>query len=212
MKCHHCIGFILLAGLAGLVSGCSLRNTAPEPFHYYTLSYDEPRMAVSPRLPVTLRVDRFTASPPFNSQRIYYSDNVRYRNSYARHEWIASPEVLLPYLLARDLRAANAFQAVLPPDAALGATHALSGWLEEMLEIDSVEPPAASLRLHITLVSVREADPSKQILLQKSYHRREPCAAAAPAALAEAMSRVVAAVSSDIVKDVHRCLSQTRTP
>ena len=203
---------ILLLLMLSLLSGCMPQSgKAPEPFYYYTLDYPPPSLSLGARLPIVLRVERFSVSPPFNNQRIYYADKGTYRNSYARQQWIASPDLLLPYLLARDLRSANGFQAVLPPDAAVNATHTLNGWIEEMLEVDSTSPPAASLKLNITVISAHEPDPSKRIVFQKTYTGRSDCVASTPAALADAMSRAMARISSDVAVDVYRELSGAET-
>jgi hypothetical protein len=48
-----------------------------------------------------------------------------------------------------------------------------------------------------------EPDISKRILLQKTYQLKETCRSKNPGALAEAMSRAMARVSGEIIKDLH---------
>ena len=114
---------LLLCIMLLLLSACMHSATTSNPVYYYTLDYATPAGSFSRRLPDVLRVDHFSASPPFNTQRIIYADKGLHRNAYAHHRWIAPPAELLSYLLARDLQDSNAFQAVLAPDNSLPATH-----------------------------------------------------------------------------------------
>jgi ABC-type uncharacterized transport system auxiliary subunit len=162
----------------------------------------------SPALPTVLRVDRFSAAPPFNSPAIVYADKGLHRNAYASHQWIAPPGEVLAFVLARDLRHSGGFQGVLPPDATTYATHVVNGWLEECLEVDRPEGWTAVLSLHITVSAAREPDLSRRVLLQKSYRTTSPTTEKTPAALAEAMSRAAAQASSAIVEDIYRKLGE----
>jgi ABC-type uncharacterized transport system auxiliary subunit len=165
----------------------------------------------SPVLPVTIRVDRFSVSPPFDSQRIIYADKGLHRNAYAHHQWISTPGELLAYLVARDLRSTDRFQAVLTPDSPLRATHIVNGWVEEFLEIDDTNKWRASLCLHITLLSEENRDPIERILYQKTYRSAVASRAKTPEAIAEAMSDAAARVSAALVKDIYVTLRENIT-
>ena len=194
------------------LSACLPQSSPPKPFYYYTLDYPSPEVRLGSQLPVVLRVERFSVSPPFNSQRIYYSDKGPYRNAYAHHQWIAAPSDLLPFLIARDLRDTHAFHGILTPDTALVATHMLSGWVEEFLELDHDSAWQASLRLNITLIAAQDPDPSRRILLQKTYTAKAPSNEKTPAGLARAMSVATAEVSCNIIQDVYKTLAEHSTP
>lgn len=201
------IGRVLGILLPFVFSACLPQSAPPKPFYYYTLDYPSPELDLGSQLPVVLRVERFSVSPPFNSQRIFYGDKGPYRNAYAHHQWIAAPSELLPFLLARDLRATQAFRAILTPDNSLVPTHLLSGWVEEFLELDQTATWQACLRLNITLIAADEPDPSRRILLQKPYDAQAPCAEKTPAALAQAMGVATGKVSSAVIQDVYEVLS-----
>lgn len=189
-------------------SGCSFSPGPPEPIYYYALDYAPAPMDNSPVLPVTIRVDRFSVSPPFDSQRIIYADKGLHRNAYAHHQWISPPGELLAYLFARDLSSTNRFQAVLTPDSPLRATHIVNGWVEEFLEIDDTNKWRASLCLHITLLSEENRDPTERILYQKTYRSAAAAQAKTPEAIAEAMSDAAAQVSAALVKDIYVTLNE----
>jgi cholesterol transport system auxiliary component len=194
-----------------ICSACMGNSRPPPPIYYYTLGYEAPAAALAPQLPCVLRVERFSASPPFNSQRIIYAHSGLQRNAYAYHQWIAAPGELLSYSLARDLRRCGGFQAVLTPDAAISATHSLNGWVEEFIEKDAAAVWQADATIHVTLVSNVERDPTRKILLQKRYNATAPCKAKTPEALAEAMSQVVGKISQAVIKDVYSRLSAAET-
>jgi len=205
------IRFGLMLLCPALLTACLGSTTPPQPVYYYTLNYELPATQQFHLLPCTLRVERFSVSPPYNSQRIIYARDDLQRNAYAYNQWIVSPGELLPYFLARDLRRSNGFQAVLTPGSSLPATHSLYGWVEEFTELDSASQGQASAILHITLISNLEQDPTRKILLQKRYKKLEPCKAKTPEALARAMSAAVADISMHVAQDIHDRLSSVGT-
>jgi ABC-type uncharacterized transport system auxiliary subunit len=189
------------------LTGCMGNASAPSTVYYYTLDYTSEAPSAPSRLPVVLRVNRFTVSPPFNTQRIVYAEKNLHRNTYAYHHWIAQPGELLSYLLARDLDYCDGFRAVLPADAAQPATHDVYGWVEEFIEIDDHSPWQASISVHITLASALDPDASRRILMQKRYSLKTDCKAKTPAALAQAMSVAVASIYKEVVHDIHSRLN-----
>lgn len=206
-KTRNCL--LLLVPL--LCLACVGKSRPPQPIYYYTLGYESPTTALAPQLPCTLRVERFSASPPFSNQRIVYAHGGLRRNTYAYHQWIAVPGELLAYFFARDLRQCSGFRAVLTPDAALSATHSLYGWVEEFIEKDDTARWQATATINMTLISNQDHDPARKILLQKRYSAASPCNAKTPEALAEAMSQVVGKISQAVIKDVYHRLSSTET-
>lgn len=194
--------------IALALSACMRSPSASKPVYYYTLSYAPAARSFPQPLPWVLRVDRFTASPPFNSQRMVYADKGLHRNAYAHFQWVAQPGELLAYSLARDLRQTHAFQAVWSPEGGSPPTHLVTGWVEEFLEEDFVQPPQASVKVSISLIDTREPNPVRRILFQKSFSAKAPCQEAAPAALSVAMSTAVSQISAEIVEEIYRHLSR----
>ena len=197
--------------IAFSLTACMTQSAPPKPTYYYTLDYPTPSIRLNHQLPTVLRIERFVVSPPFNTQRIIYAGKGSHRNSYAYHQWIAAPGELLPYFLARDLRKTNGFKAVLTPSASLAATHSLHGWVEEFIEKDGSKDCAAGVTIHISLINNRNADPTAKIMLQKRYHASARCSSRTPAAFADAMSKAVSDISTNIAKDIHHRLSSAGT-
>lgn len=190
-----------------VLTGCIGNASTPSTVYYYTLDYKSKAPNAPSRLPVVLRVNRFSVSPPFNTQRIVYAEKNLHRNTYAYHHWIAQPGELLSYLLARDLDYSDGFQSVLPADTTQPATHDVYGWVEEFIEIDDHNPWQASITVHITLASALDPDASRRILMQERYSQKADCKAKTPAALAQAMSEAVASIYKEVVHDIYSRLN-----
>jgi ABC-type uncharacterized transport system auxiliary subunit len=209
----ECRSKILLLPLALVVialtaSACMRTPSGSTPVYYYTLEYAPQPQRFARQLPCVLRVERFTATPPFNTQRIIYADKGLHRNAYAHFQWIAPPGELLAFALARDFRQTQGFQAVWTPDGASPPTHLVTGWVEEFLEEDFSQPAQASLRLSIALIDARQSDPVQRILFQKTYSAKAACDEQTPAALSVAMSAATSQISAEIAEDVYNHLSR----
>ena len=206
------LGHYLLFGIAVLMlSACVANTKPPKTIYYYTLGYDPPAIEIRQQLPLTLRVERFSVSPPFHTQRIIYAGKGAHRNAYAYHQWIAAPGELLPYFFVRDLRRSNGFKAVLTPDSSLPSTHSLHGWVEEFIEKDEPSKWLAVATIHISLINNTNTDPTQKIMLQKRYHAKAPCKAKTPEALADAMGHALANITAAVAKDIHRQLTSSMT-
>lgn len=193
---------ILLPAL--LLIGCGGRSEQARPMYYYTLDYPAPVAQAAPPLPYALRIERFSAAPPFDTQRIIYADKDLHRNAYASSRWVAPPGDMLAYLLARDLQRANALQSVIAPDAVMTPTHVVKGWVEQFLEEGTTDPAQAAIRVNITLLQADQSDPVARVLHQGTYHARAPLTERNPADLSRAMSlaagQVMVGIRDDIVE------------
>jgi ABC-type uncharacterized transport system auxiliary subunit len=156
-------------------------------------------------------MEYFSASPLYDTENIVYREKPFKKETYYFHQWRAKPEALVAYFLMRDLQQSALFKAVLPAASALPATHAVCGNVDEFLETDEEAAWQAVLTVTIVLRTEREPDILKSILLQKTYTATETCQFKSPQALAEAMSRAMARVAPDIIRDIHQALA-TATP
>lgn len=200
------ITIILFVSLT-LIQACMTTTSPPKQIYYYTLDYDTPP-AVNQidQLPCSIRVERFSTSPPFNTQQMIYTRTGLQRNGYPYHQWIAAPGELVPYFIARDLRKTGGFKAVMPPDAALSTTHSLYGWVEEFIEQDSSQDWHASAIIHISLVANSNRDLANKIMFQKRFNAVVACKTNTPNGLAQAMSEAVSEISQSITKEIYKCL------
>jgi ABC-type uncharacterized transport system auxiliary subunit len=167
-------------------------------FVYYTLEYDPPitgEGSGTDPLPVVLRIERFTAAPEYQSDRMVYRDASNKRSSYYYHKWRAVPAELVTFFLKRDMAESGRFAGVLPPESGSGHTHVLGGTVEEFLEWDGKVTWDAVIKVNVILLDPYETDATKRVLLQKQFSSREQAETRKPAAVAKAMSRAMAQIS-----------------
>jgi cholesterol transport system auxiliary component len=172
----------------------------------YTLEYASPAANDLKPLPLVLRVERFSASPLYQTENMVYREKPFKKESYSFYQWRAKPEDMVSYFLMRDLQQSGLFKAVLPAASALPATHLVFGNVEEFLEADQEPAWQAVLAVTIVLRAQKEPDIMKSILLQKTYAVTETCKLKNPQAVAEAMSRAMVQVSQQIIRDIHQAL------
>ena len=195
--------FLLLLALLVSIYGCMNLKQPYRKIDYYTLEYDPPKLSLSSPLSLTLRMERFTVAPTYNTSHMVFRDKSFKRNTYVYHQWRANPADLVAHFLYRDIRQSGLFKAVLPYSSNFTASYVLDGSVDEFFEWDTNGHWQAVLSLGITLMLDNEPDVSKQILFQKDYHTKEKCKRKNPQALAEAMSRAMAKLSKKIMEDIY---------
>jgi ABC-type uncharacterized transport system auxiliary subunit len=195
-----------------LAGGCAIKPSPAPDIHYYTLAYPPPTVAAPLRLPVVLRLERFSAAPGYASDRMVYSDAAYRQNAYSYHHWQAQPADLTTYFLARDLKASGLFAAVTADGDSLKASHRLEATLDEFRETDTAGRCSASLAVTAVLVRENEPDITRRIVWQKAYRFSVACRERSPAALAEAMSGAMAELSRQLAADIHGALAVTPPP
>ena len=206
--------FILLTPIfiVIFIGGCVPGQDLSPKVDYYTLEYDPPKIESLQPLGCVLQVEEFDASPFYYSNRIVYRDGQFKRDTYVYHKWRAKPGDLVPFYLTRDIKASLLFKAVIGKNSKAFSSHLIEGTVVEFFEWDENKSCEAVLTLSVILTKKNEPDISKRILLQKEYTARQACAKRNPHALADAMSRAMAAVSESIIKDIHGHLSRECLP
>jgi cholesterol transport system auxiliary component len=156
---------------------------------------------------VVLQIDRFTAAPLYDTERLVYQPGPYKWDVYNYHRWQSDPAELVTYYLARDLRASGRFAAVLTETGRLSATHFMTGTVDEILENDTTNGWQAVIGITVTLSKAGQNQADKAIIFQKSYRRIELSASRSPSAVVAAMSTAMAAVSEVVFADVYAALS-----
>ena len=203
------IYLIILSAL--LVCGClNLTQKPNKKINYYTLEYDSPETASLKSLPFVIYVERFNVAPLYDSNRIIYSEKKFIRDAYIYHKWIANPGDLVSYYLTRDIKRSSLFSTAFSSNSNYSSTHIIDGTVDEFFEQDGDKIWKAVLSISITLISKKEQDISKSVLMQKRYSAIEPCSRKNPQALAEAMSKAMAKISDRIIRDVYKCIEDKK--
>lgn len=206
-RAFYTLFFLLFTGgLVLFLAGCLSFGEPAGKVNYYTLEYVSPKFADFKAVNSTIRMERFQASPLNNSERISYRKNNFLTDKYINQRWETNPAQLIPYFLFRDIRQSGLFKAVFNHDTGFAATHSISGTVDEFFEDDRGRRWEAVLSLDIILIAENEPDLNKRILFQKRYSTRKECAGKTPGALAEAMSRAMSELSTQILTDIHKTL------
>ena len=196
---------LILIVVVASVSGCAVLNQPSPEIAYYTLEYDPPN-AQPGRLPVVLRVERFSAAPPSSTDRMIYRDKEFERDYYTYYRWRARPTDLVTYFLGRDLQAGGRFKAVMTPGSSGPGSHIIEGRVDEFMEWDNDAAWESVVSVTIILLKADEPDISKRVIWQKQFTSRQICAAKNPAAVARAMSMAMADISSQVENEVYEAL------
>ena len=197
----------LFASILLSLNGCAMFGSSSSKTDYYTLEYDPPKLTGLNALPFIIKIERFYASPLYNSEKISYRKSDFQTDEYNYHRWETNPAQLIAYFLYRDIKQSGFFKGVFSHDTGYAATHSVSGTVDEFYEDDRGKTWEAVLSLDIVLMVENEPDINKRILFQKKYSARKPCARKNPKAVAEAMSKAMSELSGQIITDIHKSLT-----
>lgn len=198
--------FLIFLSLPLLFGACVSLNKPANKIEYYTLEYPPPQMETLNPLPHVIRMDRFTAAPPYNTTQIIYRDQSFKRNAYVYYRWQTNPGATVTTLLNRDIKNLGLFKAVLDLGSRLSSPYTIEGTVDEFFEWDSQNAWKAILTVSIILTEKNKNDIKNRILFQKTYRKEEICQQKRPKALAEAMSRALSKISEEMITDVYDCL------
>ena len=199
--------WIPAVALALAAAACSsLKEPSPK-IDFYTPEYSPPRLRNLKTLSATLRVERFTVAPLYNTHQMIYRDRSFRRQAYVYHRWRSNPGDLLTYFLSRDLRESGLFRAVSPWETQLPSKYAVEGSVDEFVEWESEEVWKAVLAVSVTLLAEGEPDITKRVLFQQTFSSAKPCAQKNAAGFAGAMSEAMAEISLEVIKSIYDHLS-----
>jgi ABC-type uncharacterized transport system auxiliary subunit len=190
-----------------LLAGCAAMRPAP-PIRTFRLGYPPPEAERTTPFPVTVRIVPFGIAAADDRQGFIYRTGPSDVGVDYYNRWIGSPAGMITDLIARDLAAAHAVQAVLQAPSALPSDYELNGQIEALEERDDDGACLAHLRLRVFLVAAPSAG-ARQVVMQDSFAADEPCTRGDPASYAEAMSRAVQRASDAIRAAVLQAINQS---
>ena len=193
-----------------LIVACVSLKQPVDKIEYYTLEYPPPQIETLKPLPAVIRMDRFTAAPPYNTSQIIYRDQSFKRNAYVYYRWQTNPGAIVTTLLNRDIKNSGLFKAVLDSGSQFSSSCMIEGTVDEFFEWDAQNAWKAILTVSITLTEKNQNDIKNRILFQKTYRKAEICKKKRPKALAEAMSLGLSKISKEMILDVYDCLKDRR--
>jgi len=199
----HRTAILKITGLLTFFLLCCGCGHPPMLVQKYLLDYPAPVVKASTPLNESLKVEQFAVAQAFNTTAMVYRTSPYKAENYNYSRWRVNPGYLVADYLTRDLRDSRLFKAVVPPDSGAKARFSLEGGVQEIQELDLGEMWQASLALSITLLNTSEHEITKRVLFQKNYQATEPMTEKTPAGLAQATSRAMAQLSSQIITDVY---------
>jgi ABC-type uncharacterized transport system auxiliary subunit len=198
--------YLLFFSFPILFVACVSLKQPVDKIEYYTLEYSPPQMETLKPLPHVIRMDRFTAAPPYNTTQIIYRDQSFKRNAYVYYRWQTNPGAIVTTLLNRDIKNSGLFKAVLDSGSRCSPSYMIEGTVDEFFEWDTQTAWKAILTVSIILTEKNQNDIKNRILFQKTYREAEICKKKRPKALAEAMSLGLSKISKAMITDVYDSL------
>lgn len=204
MKLRLCAG---LAAMLTILAGCFDIRQSPPSVEFYTLEYDPPNILEAAPLPFIIKIEPFSTSPVYDSNKISYKEQKFKASEYAYHKWRAVPGELASTFLARDFAHSALFHAIVAAEIVPVYSHLITGHVEEFYRLSKNGSCSAVLSITVTLSSLRYQNMQDAILLQKRYAYQENCPEQTPQGFVEAMSRAMQQLSGSIIDEVYRKLS-----
>ena len=198
--------YLLFLSLPILFGSCVSLKQPVNKIEYYTLEYPPPPIGTLNPLPHVIRMDRFTAVPPYNTSQIIYRDQSFKRDAYIYYRWQTNPGAIVTTLLNRDIKNSGLFKAVLDPGSRFSPSYMIEGTVDEFFEWDTQNAWKAILTVSIMLTEKNKNDTNNRILFQKTYREAEICQQKKPKAVAEAMSHALSKISQAMIIDVYDSL------
>jgi ABC-type uncharacterized transport system auxiliary subunit len=198
----HIILFGIL--MACIAAGCFPKGTASPPVRHYTLEYPSPQWKGLKQVNATIRVERFFASPPFDTQAMLYRP-VPYRYGlYNYYIWVAKPADLVSDFLLRDMQSSGLFRAVYSDHALEDARYLIDGGISEFFE-DDEQGPSAKIALNLVLFDMSHKEIDRKVIFQKTYTVSEPSEKTADG-LARGMSQAMSRLSKSLITDIYAAI------
>jgi len=169
----------------------------------YTLEYASPEISGLSALATSLKVERFTEAPAYNTTAMIFRPEPFKLNAYQYHRWRVHPADLVTDNLLRDLRKSSCFKAVFSHLDQQEGRFVLEGGVEEFLEVDEGNQRQAVLTVSVTLLDSSFKDITRKVLFQKRYRFQESIVENSPGGLAKGMSQAMRKLSAELIQDVY---------
>lgn len=168
--------------LAGLVAGCSVGESIPQPTNY-AMTASLP-VVKSARIGETLRIDHVRSVPPFNdTQMIYRLNEVRFEKDYY-NRFLSDPESIVSNQLASWLQQMGLYDIVALPSVHTPSNQVLQVTITKLFgDFREGQQPTAVMEIQFFLVDNTDYRP--EVVFSKTYTSRIPIESKSPSLLAE---------------------------
>ncbi|MDD3249055.1 MAG: ABC-type transport auxiliary lipoprotein family protein [Smithellaceae bacterium] len=184
-------------------AGCAGSGKPQYDVQKYLLTYESPSFEASGKLPVSVKVNRFSIAAAYNSTGMIFRDDAYGLDAFNYSRWAVNPADMIGDLLLADMRTGNFFQAVLSRYDLEEGRFILSGGIEEFYLRAEKKNKTARIVLSISLQDSAEKKTGKRMMYQKTYTRETPLQDASPKGYCAAASQAMQALSREILRDVY---------
>ena len=193
-----------LCALLLSASGCVTLSRPTPRAREYVLDYEPPAQQRD-HLGKVIRVSPLGIATAYAGSGIVYREAEHGIGAYSYHRWATEPAGMVGDLLARDIAASGAYDAVLRGPSLIRSDYELSGEVEEIGERSS-SGCAAHIELRL-LLRRGGAHGGQEVLFQRSYTGEQPCKSDDTADLVGALSRAMRDISSRVQDDAYSAIA-----
>jgi ABC-type uncharacterized transport system auxiliary subunit len=172
--------------------------------NHFLLEYPSPVFGSKSTLDESIRVELFATAQSINSTAMVYLPRPFETSSYVYNRWQVDPSHMVTDFLLRDLRNSRLFQGVFGYQQYGIGRFKVEGAVQQFAEVDDPDGWKAVLTVSVTLLDLDEAEVTKRVILQKTYHQAEYMTEQKASGLAQGMSRAMEVVSANIIKDLYK--------
>jgi ABC-type uncharacterized transport system auxiliary subunit len=170
----------------------------------FLLEYPSPVFGSKPTLEESLRVELFAVAQAIKSSEMVYLPRPYETSSYVYNRWQVDPSHMVTDFLLRDLRNSRLFQGVFGYQQSGIGRFKVDGAVQQFAEVDDTDGWKAVLTVSVTLLDLNEAEVTRRVILQKTYHQTEYMPEQNASGLAQGMSRAMEVVSAKIINDLYK--------
>jgi ABC-type uncharacterized transport system auxiliary subunit len=200
--------FGIIVIIIGL-TGCLGWTGSATPSRQYILEYPPPRAVRGAGIAEMLKVGHFSTARLLAGPAMLTRTGAFRLDAYHEHRWRVAPAEMVTDLLRRDLRHAGIFRAILSSRDAEETRFILEGGVEEFFEVEEGGGRKALLVTTLTLLDLSRQEVSERVVFQKTYRSEALFTAEGAAGFAEAMSRAMAQLSTQVITDIDSALKRT---
>lgn len=144
-----------------------------------------------------LQVSQMKADAPFDTTRMFYSNAEYELSSYAYHQWISTPNVMLTQAIQEKLLQSCIYANVVNEDFMTSSQHRLN---TQLLELKQVMPKGADKQttIHMLILAQLVDNQTNQVIKSKTFVE-EISAESSPTAYVAASNQVTQMFLNDLV-------------
>jgi len=195
---------ILIILIIGLLSSC---GSIPD-IHYYMIDYAvESEKEKAPTYQGILGIERFSADPLYDSDRIVYRDSAYEVKFYHYHRWVTLPKDIVTEKAIEQFRDSHLFEEVVQFPRFSNIDYLLRGTIKSFEEWDEQNEWLAHVKLHLELVNREDGS----LIWQGIVAKKTKVAEKKPVELVHAISQSLQSCIKQAIQQIDKTLSENQS-